>query len=123
MEASEIVSKHRVKEQRSLIRSARFLKSDPEAPEPGHDVPVTDFARFVLVNHREQIDGISGKTADLPVMVDSGAWPRLQVTQGLAGASLLFCAVIAHLLPPLLSVAGDCRDPLLGSLMFEKLWK
>jgi hypothetical protein len=43
------------------------LEAEPQPPELGHDVPVTDFPYFVIVNHGKQINWIARTAADLPV--------------------------------------------------------
>ena len=83
-------------------------------------MPVTDFLCSVIVNHREQIVRFSGRTADLPITFDCRSWSSRQITDGSPNAFPLFRAMIAHLLPPALSVVGDRHGPFFSALMLEE---
>lgn len=58
---------------------------EPQPPELGHDVPVTDLSSPMLVNDGEQINWIARTAADLPVAFDSSAWSGWRVASSLAG--------------------------------------
>lgn len=75
-------------------------KAQPEPPELGHDMPVTNLSRPMLVNDSEQIDRIARTAADLPVTFDGGARSGRQLAQSLARFSPELGVAVPHFLPP-----------------------
>jgi len=99
------------------------LEAEPQPPELGHVVPVTDFSGPMLVNDGEQIDRIARTAADLPVTFDGGARSGRQFAQSLARFSPQLGVAVPHFVLPPFSFVSDSRKPFFVSLMFQKLGK